>query len=406
MRKFGIKVPAGGVANTPEEAAKRAEELKTTDLIVKSQVLAGGRGKGHFASGLKGGIHICASPEEVQRVAKRMLGQYLITKQTGGAGKPVNSVLVSRRYFIRREIYFAILLDRASGGPVMVASSEGGVNIEEIAEEHPEAIHKYAISPKALQQGSAGLCEKQLDQLAEKLGLHGKLRSDGVDIMKRLFDLFAQSDCTMVEVNPMVETSDGELMCADAKINFDDNALFRHPEVEAMRDFSQEDEREVSAARHDLNFIALDGNIGCLVNGAGLAMATMDIIKLNGGNPANFLDIGGGATQGQVTEALKILAEDPNVRAVLVNIFGGIMRCDVIALGLVNACTQLKLQVPLVVRLQGTNVNEAKEIMANSGLRLISADDLDQAAQKAVRAAHIVELAREADLSVSFELPI
>jgi len=309
-------------------------------------------------------------------------------------------VLVAKRHFLRREAYLAILLDRQYGGPVMVGSAEGGVEIEKVAAENPQTIIKEGIDI------DVGPRPEQTAKIAEQLGFGGPAVSLVQQQITNLFKFFVEKDATMVEVNPFAETSEGEVLCVDAKVAFDSNALFRQKDIAEMQDFSQQDPRETEAQKHDLNYIGLDGEIGCLVNGAGLAMATMDIIKHYGGNPANFLDVGGGATKQQVTEAIKILSHDPKVKVILINIFGGIMRCDVIALGLIAAVQSLSLKIPLIVRLQGTNVAEAKRLMADSGLRILSADDLDEAAQKAVKAAEIIKIAEQAKLDISFELPL
>ncbi|EGC29733.1 succinate-CoA ligase (ADP-forming) [Dictyostelium purpureum] len=400
MKAFGIDCPKGNVADTPEEAEKIAEVLGTQDLVVKAQILAGGRGKGIFTSGLKGGVHLCSSPEEIKNYAKQMIGHTLVTKQTGPDGKVVHQVYITERHFLRKEMYFAILMDRKAGGPVMVASPQGGVDIEAVARDTPSAIFKEPIDI------NIGVKPEQTARLAEKLGFSKKNIEKAQDQMKKLYDFFIKNDCTLVEINPFAETASGEVLCMDAKLNFDDNSSFRHKEIFALRDKSQEDPREVKAAEYDLNYIGLEGNIGCLVNGAGLAMATMDIIKLYGGSPANFLDVGGGATQKQVQEAIKLISSDPNVKSILVNIFGGIMKCDIIALGIIAAVKELSIKTPLVVRLQGTNVESAKKIMEESGLRIIAADDLDEAAKKSVRIAQIVSLAEAAELDVSFKLPL
>jgi succinyl-CoA synthetase beta subunit len=329
-----------------------------------------------------------------------MLGHKLFTKQTGPDGKVVNKVLVAKRHFVRREAYFAILLDRSFGGPVMVGSSEGGVDIEKVAEENPGAIVKCGVD---LDKGPS---DEQSQKIATALGFKGDQVLKAQKQISNLYKFFREKDCTMLEINPMVETSDGQVMCMDAKINFDDNSEFRQRDIFELEDVLQKDSREVEAKKWDLNYIALDGSIGCLVNGAGLAMATMDIIKLHGGNPANFLDVGGGASKQQVTAAIRILNSDPKVKVILVNIFGGIMKCDIIALGLIAAATELGLRTPLIVRLQGTNVNEAKKLLADSGLRIMTADDLDDAAQKAVNANRILTLAEQSGLDVKFELPL
>lgn len=400
MRDYGISVPQGSVASSPDEAFNVATALATPDLVVKAQVLAGGRGLGHFDNGFKGGVHKVSSPEEARDIAAKMLGHRLFTKQTGPEGKPVNKVLIAKRHYVRREGYFAILLDRAYGGPVMVGSKEGGVDIEKVAEESPNAIVKIPVN---LDKGPS---TDQTKKMAEAMGFSGAQVPQAQQQIGGLFKLFREKDCTMVEVNPLVETNEGTVMCMDAKLNFDDNAEFRQKEVFALEDPSQKDSREVEAKKADLNYIALDGNIGCLVNGAGLAMSTMDIIKLYGGEPANFLDVGGGASKEQITAAIRILSNDPKVKVILINIFGGILRCDILALGLIAAASELSLSIPLIVRLQGTNVDKAKDIISKSGLRIVTADDLDEAAQKAVNAYKILTLAKDAGLGVKFELPL
>jgi succinyl-CoA synthetase beta subunit len=381
LQKFGVATTRGKVASTPEEAEQIAKELGPVEIAVKAQVHAGGRGKGTFTNGFKGGVHICKTPAEAKEIASKMLGQTLVTHQTGPAGRRVNKVLIAESADIGREIYFAILLDRATAAPLIVASTEGGVEIETVAEKSPEKIIREPVDPLV------GIQPYQTRKLAKEL----KFSSDQIKQASKLFDglfrTFVGLDCSMVEVNPLVVTAKGEVLALDAKFNFDDNALYRHPEVAAMRDVAEEDPREVEASKSGLNYIGLDGNIACLVNGAGLAMATMDIIKYYGGNPANFLDVGGGATEAQVTEAFKILISDKNVKAILVNIFGGIMKCDVIAQGIINAVKTVKLPVPLVVRLEGTNVEAGKKLIAESGLPVITADDLGDAAQKVVAAA-------------------
>lgn len=400
MRKFGISVSPGIAASSPEEAFEAAKKLNSEDLVVKAQVLAGGRGLGTFDNGFKGGVHMANTAEEVRDLAKKMLGHRLVTKQTGAEGRPCDTVLVTERQYVRRECYLAMLLDRKTSGGMIIGSTKGGMDIEAVAEEDPTSIFRIPIPiAKELSDEAATL-------VADGLCFPKKLHSAVKEEVKKLYKLFIETDATQVEINPFVETAQGEVMNLDAKINFDDNAAFRQKEIFAMRDFSQEDPREVAAAKFDLNFIALDGSIGCLVNGAGLAMATMDIIKLSGGSPANFLDIGGGASETQVAEALKLIASDPKVKCILVNIFGGIMRCDVIALGLLNAMKQLNIALPLVVRLEGTNFEEAEKILEDSGMRVIAARELEDAARKAVRVAKIVQMADEAELNVNFELPL
>src|SRR5213592_2910650 len=381
LQKFDVAPTRGRVASTLDQAEQIARDLGDVEIVVKAQIHAGGRGKGLFKNGFKGGVHVRKTPEEVGRVAGEMLDQILVTHQTGPAGRVVNKVLVAESADITREIYFAVLLDRATAAPLIVASTEGGVEIEAVAAKLPEKIIRETIDPLA------GLQPFQTRKLAKQLGFGSSQLKSASKLFEGLYRIFIAFDCSMVEVNPLVLTTKGEVLALDAKFNFDDNALYRHPEIAAMRDTAEEDPREVEASKHGLSYIGLDGNIACLVNGAGLAMATMDIIKFYGGNPANFLDVGGGATEEQVTEAFKILIADKNVKAILVNIFGGIMKCDVIAQGIINAAKTVKLGVPLVVRLEGTNVEKGKQLLAESGLPVITADDLADAAQKAVKAA-------------------
>jgi succinyl-CoA synthetase beta subunit len=381
LQKFNVATTRGRVATTLDDAEHIARELGDVDIVVKAQIHAGGRGKGVFKNGFKGGVQVRKTPEEVREVAARMLGEILVTHQTGPAGRVVNKVLVAESADIAREIYFAILLDRTTAAPLIVASTEGGVEIETVAAKSPEKIIREAIDPLA------GLQPFQTRKLAKQLGFESSQLKSASKLFEALYRTFVAFDCSMVEVNPLVVTTEGEVLVLDAKFNFDDNALYRHPEIAALRDVAEEDPREVEASKHGLNYIGLDGNIACLVNGAGLAMATMDIIKFYGGEPANFLDVGGGATEEQVTEAFKILISDKKVKAILVNIFGGIMKCDIIAQGIINAAKTLKLSVPLVVRLEGTNVERGKQLLKESGLALIAADDLADAAQKAVSAA-------------------
>src|SRR5205814_4735881 len=382
LQKFGVATPRGKVASSPEEAEQIAREIAPAEIVVKAQIQAGGRGKGTFANGFKGGVHLCKTPKEARETAGKMLGQALVTHQTGPTGRVVNKVLVAQSAQIAREIYFAILLERATAAPLIVPSTEGGLEIEAVPAKSPEKIIRESIAPLA------GLQPFQTRKLAKQL----RFESSQVKAASKLFDglyrAFIGLDCSMVEVNPLVVTPKGEVLALDAKFNFDDNALFRHPEVASMRDIAEEDPREVEASKHGLNYIGLNGNIACLVNGAGLAMATMDIIKFYGGSPANFLDVGGGATEEQVTEAFQILIADKNVKAILVNIFGGIMKVDVIAQGIINAAKTVKLSVPVVVRLEGTNVEKGKQLLKKSGVELIPADDLADAAQKAVAAAN------------------
>ncbi|HZS16325.1 MAG TPA: ADP-forming succinate--CoA ligase subunit beta [Candidatus Udaeobacter sp.] len=381
LQKFDVATTRGRVASTLDEAEQIARELGDVEVVVKAQIHAGGRGKGTFKNGFKGGVHVRRGPADVRDVAAKMLGEVLVTHQTGTAGRQVKKVLVAESADIAREIYFAVLLDRATAAPVIVASVEGGVEIEAVAAKSPEKILREPIDPLA------GLQPFQTRKLAKQLGFESSQLKNASKLFEGLYRTFIAYDCSMVEVNPLVVTTSGDVLALDAKFNFDDNALYRHPEIAALRDVAEEDPREVEASKHGLNYIGLDGNIACLVNGAGLAMATMDIIKFYGGEPANFLDVGGGATEEQVTEAFKILIADKKVKAILVNIFGGIMRCDVIAQGIINAAKTVKLSTPLIVRLEGTNVEAGKKLIADSGLAVIAADDLADAAQKAVKAA-------------------
>jgi len=382
LQKFDVATTRGKVAATLDEAEQIARELGDVDIVVKAQIHAGGRGKGTFKNGFKGGVHVRRTPAAVREVTAKMLGQILVTRQTGAAGRTVNKVLVAESAEIAREVYFAVLLDRATAAPLIVASTEGGVEIEAVAAKSPEKIIREKIDHLA------GLQSFQTRKLARELRFEPSQLKSASRLFEGLYRAFVAFDCSMVEVNPLVVTTKGEVLALDAKFNFDDNALYRHPEIAAMRDIAEEDPREVQASKHGLSYIGLDGNIACLVNGAGLAMATMDIIKFYGGEPANFLDVGGGATEEQVTEAFKILITDKNVKAILVNIFGGIMKCDVIAQGIINAANTVKLAVPLVVRLEGTNVEMGKRLLKESGLALVAANDLADAAQKAVKAAN------------------
>lgn len=379
FEKFGVPSPQGQVANSAEEAQKIAAGIDGKK-VVKAQVHAGGRGKGTFKNGFQGGVHLADSADEIGDIAGKMIGETLVTHQTGEDGKLVSKVMVAEAVDIEKEYYLAILMDRDSRSPVIVASTEGGVNIEDVAEKTPELILRETIHPLA------GLQPYEIRKLAANLGLAGDTAKQFAKLLKSLYKLFLACDCSMVEINPLVTTPDGQVLALDAKFGFDDNALYRQPEIAAMRDTSEEDPREVAASEYDLNYIGLDGNIACLVNGAGLAMATMDIIKFSGGEPANFLDVGGGATEEQVTNAFKIILGDPNVKGILVNIFGGIMDCNVIAQGIVAACKQVDLGIPLIVRLEGNNVEAGKKTLAESDVDLIAADDLGDAAKKAVAA--------------------
>jgi len=400
LRQAGVNVPNGGVARSPEEAYDVAKKIGSSDFVIKAQVLAGGRGRGHFDSGLKGGVKIVYSEDEVKSIASQMIGNNLYTKQTGETGRPCNEVMIVERLYPRKELYFSILLDRTSKGPLLVGSASGGMSIEDVAAEDPDAIIKQPINI------FTGITEEIALDFAKRLGFQDSMAADAADIFVKLYNIFIDNDCTLLEINPFTENSDNAVMCMDCKLSFDDNALFRHKDLVALRDVSQEDQREVDAAHFDLNYIGLDGSIGCLVNGAGLAMATMDIIKLHGGEPANFLDVGGGATAEAVTAAFRIISSDKQVKAILVNIFGGIMRCDVIAEGIIEAVRTLNLSIPLVVRLQGTNVEQAKVLIAESGMKIIPCDDLEQAASMIVMLSKIVKQAERSGVGVTFNLPL
>lgn len=382
LRKFGVAVPRGHAAHSVTEAASVAQELGGPIWVVKSQIHAGGRGAGHFKNDPdgKGGVRVVKSVEEVKKNANEMLSNILVTKQTGPAGKEVKRIYIEEGCDIARELYLSMLLDRESSRVTIMASSEGGMDIEEVAEKSPEKIVHVTIDP------ATGISGFHARNIAFGLGLEGKQVGSCVKLVMAMYKAFTDLDASMVEVNPLVVTGDGSVIALDAKMNFDDNALFRHGDIAGLRDETEEDPAELEASKHELNYIKLDGSIGCMVNGAGLAMATMDIIKLYGAEPANFLDVGGGATKERVTTAFKIILSDPNVEGILVNIFGGIMRCDVIAEGVVAAAKEVSLSVPLVVRLEGTNVELGKEIIAASGLDIIAGDDLGDAAHKIVAA--------------------
>ena len=383
LREFGAPVSMGRPAFTPEEAVAAAKQLPGPLYVVKSQIHAGGRGKGRFkepSAGDKGGVRLARSIEEVRQFAAQMLGATLVTVQTGPAGKQVNRLYIEDGSAIDKEFYLSALVDRVASRVAFVLSTEGGVNIEDVAHNTPEKIHSFSIDP------ATGAMPHHGRTAARALGLSGDLAKQAEALIAKLYAAFVAKDMSMLEINPLIVTTGGQLKVLDAKVSFDDNALYRHPEIVALRDESEEDAKEIEASKHDLNYIALDGAIGCMVNGAGLAMATMDIIKLYGESPANFLDVGGGASKDKVTAAFKIITADPNVKGILVNIFGGIMRCDVIAEGVIAAVKEVGLKVPLVVRLEGTNVDLGKKILRESGLNVIAADDLDDAAQKIVAA--------------------
>lgn len=382
LRRYGVAVLDGHVAWTADEAVAAAKRLPGPVYVVKSQIHAGGRGAGRFKEDPngKGGVRVVRSIEDVRAAAEAMIGKTLVTKQTGEHGKVVSRVYVEDGCDIRRELYLGLLVDRATSRLTIMASTEGGMEIEEVAEKHPEKILKVAIDP------ASGISGFHSRKLAYGLGLQGKQVASFTKFVTALYGAFNELDCMIVEINPLVVTGAGEIVALDAKVSFDDSALFRHKDLEELRDESEMDPKELEAVRHDLNYVALDGEIGCMVNGAGLAMATMDIIKLYGSSPANFLDVGGTANAARVTEAFRIITSDPNVKAILVNIFGGIAKCDMIAEGIVAATKTLHLKVPLVVRLEGTNVELGKKILAESGLAIIPADNLADAAQKVVAA--------------------
>jgi succinyl-CoA synthetase beta subunit len=382
LRGYGVAVLDGHVAWTPDEAAAAAARLPGPVYVVKAQIHAGGRGAGRFADDPngKGGVRLARSVEEVRAAAEAMIGHTLVTKQTGPAGRRVHRVYIEAGSDIARELYLSLLVDRATARITIMVSTEGGMEIEEVAAHQPEKILRVAIDP------ATGISPFHARRLAFGLGLHGKQVAALGKFVTAMYQAFVALDCSIIEVNPLVVTKSGDIIALDAKVSFDDNALFRHPELEKLQDEAEEDPKELEAAKYSLNYVALDGTIGCMVNGAGLAMATMDIIKLYGAAPANFLDVGGGATRERVTAAFKIILSDPHVEGILVNIFGGIMRCDVIAEGVVAAAREVSLDVPLVVRLEGTNVELGKQILSQSGLKIIAADNLADAAEKVVKA--------------------
>ena len=383
LKTFGVPVSRGVAVLNANEAEAAAKELGGPLWVVKSQIHAGGRGKGKFKeaeAGEKGGVRLATSIEDVKTFVNQMLGKTLVTVQTGPAGKQVNRLYIEDGSDIEKEFYLSALVDRATSRVAFVVSTEGGMDIEEVAHKSPEKILTFSVDP------ATGIMPHHGRTVAKALGLDGDLAKQAGKLVSQLYAAFVAKDMSMLEINPLIVTKQGQLKCLDAKISFDSNALYRHPEIMALRDESEEDEKEIEASKHDLAYIALDGTIGCMVNGAGLAMATLDIIKLYGEEPANFLDVGGGASEEKVTAAFKIITADPNVKGILVNIFGGIMKCDVIARGVLAAVKAVGLQVPLVVRLEGTNVEEGKQIIRDSGLNVIPADDLDDAAQKIVKA--------------------
>jgi succinyl-CoA synthetase beta subunit len=373
LREFGVPVPRGHAAFSLDGAVKAAQELGSPVVVVKAQIHAGGRGKA-------GGVKVVRSIDDVRKEAQRLLGSVLVTKQTGPKGKQVNRLYIEDGSTIDRELYLAALVDRATARVSFVVSTEGGMDIEEVAHKTPDKIVTVSVDPVT------GICPHHVRRIAQALHLTGDLQKQMSPLLTGLYKAFTDKDMSLLEVNPLIVTKDNKLVCLDAKIGFDDNALFRHPDIMALRDLTEEDDKEIAASKYDLNYVALDGTIGCMVNGAGLAMATMDIIKLYGEEPANFLDVGGGATTEKVAAAFKIITSDPKVKGILVNIFGGIMKCDIIAEGVVAAVKEVGLRVPLVVGLEGTNVDLGKEIISKSNLNVTSADDLDDAAQKIVKA--------------------
>ncbi|KAH8120559.1 succinate-CoA ligase [Phellopilus nigrolimitatus] len=383
LNSYGIATPKSVAAKSPEEAYEVAKNFGIKDLVIKAQVLAGGRGKGKFNNGFQGGVHIINSPEQAREYASKMIGSKLITKQTGEKGRICNAIMLAERRDASHEYYVAVLNDRVSQGPVLVASSQGGMNIEEVAAKDPNAIITTPID------FAKGLSTEQALGVAKKLGFKSEqAEKEAAETFQNLYKIFKEKDATQIEINPLGETADGHVLCMDAKFSFDDNAAFRQQDIYALRDVTQEEPSEVEAQKYDLNFIKLDGNVGCLVNGAGLAMATMDVLSLHGGQPANFLDVGGGATPDTVKKAFEILLADPAVKSIFINIFGGIMRCDYIAEGVIKATKDLALNVPLVVRLKGTKESEAKQLIKESGLKIFAYDGLDEAAEQAVQAAH------------------
>jgi len=378
FEQFDIPCPKGVAIQSVADLPDAVSQITTPLIVVKSQIHAGGRGKGTFTNGFKGGVKLAKTPEEAIEYGKQMLGNTLVTAQTGPAGRKVQTIYVTEGSDIKKEYYLAVLLDRGTSRPVIVASTEGGVEIEEVAKNTPDKIAKVFVDP------AIGLADFQIRQIVFKLGLNKLEGKNTARLLHKLYHMFWETDASMVEINPLISTPDDEILALDAKVSFDDNALYRHPEIVALRDLNEEDPKEIEASKVDLNYIALDGTIACLVNGAGLAMSTMDIIKHFGGNPANFLDVGGGASREQVVAAFKIILTDENVKGIFVNIFGGIMDCNVIAMGIVDAVKEVGLSIPLVVRLEGNNVEAGKATLAASGLTIVSGDSMADAAQKIV----------------------
>uniref|UniRef100_A0A093UW80 Succinate--CoA ligase [ADP-forming] subunit beta, mitochondrial n=1 Tax=Talaromyces marneffei PM1 TaxID=1077442 RepID=A0A093UW80_TALMA len=400
LKSYGVGVPKGHVARTADEAEAVAKSIGGDDMVIKAQVLAGGRGKGTFDNGLKGGVRVIYSPTEAKMFAEQMIGHKLITKQTGAAGRLCNAVYIVERKFARREFYLAILMDRQTQSPVIVSSSQGGMDIETVAKETPDAIRTTPIDI------TIGVTDEIARSIATDLGFSAQCIEDAKNTIQNLYKVFIEKDATQIEINPLSETSDHQVLAMDAKLGFDDNAEFRQKEIFSWRDTTQEDADEVKAAEFGLNFIKLDGDIGCLVNGAGLAMATMDIIKLNGGSPANFLDVGGGATPAAIKSAFELITSDPKVTAIFVNIFGGIVRCDAIAQGLINVVRDMGLRTPVIARLQGTNMEQARKLLDESNLKIFCIEDLQSAAEKSVQFSKVVKMARDIDVGVEFTLGI
>lgn len=398
LKKAGIPTPPFWVAKTSDEAATLAKNLNTKDLVLKAQVLAGGRAKGHFKSSNVSGVVMCDTIKQVKELADSMIDNVLVTRQTGPTGKICNSVMVTTRMFPRKEYYMAVMLERTFNGPVIIVSKQGGVNIEDVAATNPEAIVYVPIDVKK------GLTPEQANNIADKLGLVGASKEIASLVASNLYDLFVEKDALLLEINPFAEDICGEYYALDCKCKFDDSADFRQKELFALKDTTQMDPKEVEAEKYNLSYIALDGNIGCMVNGAGLAMATMDIIKLYGGMPANFLDVGGTATVETVTEGFKILSTDPNVEAILVNIFGGITKCDIIAQGIIDATKQLNINVPIITRLQGNNVDKAKQLILDAKLKVIPVNSFIQAAKTSVKLALMMNIAKSSDLDITFSI--
>lgn len=400
LKSHNVPCPRGFAATTAEEAEEKALELQNelgdVDLVVKAQVLSGGRGLGYFKENqFNGGVHICRNSNEVKEVAKKMLGNTLVTKQSGAEGKKCNTIFICERFYIRTERYVAFLLDRSSDGILLIGSSHGGSSIEDISKKNPESIFKMTIDLKN------GLSSGQAREFCENIGFKNDQLNIVSDLILNLYKIFKKYDCTLLEINPLSETNDGRVLCCDAKLNFDDNAEYRQKEIFDKKDISQENAEEVEAKKHNLNYVSLDGNIACMVNGAGLAMATLDLIVLNNGTPSNFLDVGGGADENEIVEALKIINNNKRAKVCFINILGGIMRCDIIAKGIINATKQIHFNKPIIIRLEGTNQKEAEQLIKESNVKLILCQDMDKAAQKSVAVANILELAEASEVSVS-----